>query len=642
MVVVNVREYDNKTHSNIRKVQCDVKDNMEKNFKCYSCNKTYVSVFNLKYHIEANLNDEKHRQQIYQCALCGNYELFTLASDLRIHFLKFHKDKCVFCVTCGKFFVEKEALKAHISSIHERNHKCDTCGKSFSQAGYLKFHIKTIHEGQKDYECGYCGKTFSESKRLDKHIHTVHKGQKDYKCEPCGKSFSTKNALKYHVGGAIHEKIKDQKCIICGKIFFRKGYLKIHSLSHDEHKDLKKDSSSTIISRQGCDLCEKSFLNLKKHIRLFHETPKEYLCDACKKSFTSSRHFRRHNSTIHKSDPLRSHKCDSCKTSFSKEEHLSNHMDLVHDGKKIFICETCDKIFPSSMYLRRHNRRHQMKHHCQACGRSFFQEIDLQNHIHSVHEGEEHNKYECYLCSKLFSREIILENHISVVHDGNADHKCENCSKTFSSVQNLRKHISKKQCKVTVDEGQKSIKCKSCGKSFTSIYYLKDHIHTIHDEYKENKCDICDKDFPSLVRFRKHNLIFHRNSEIIETADEKSNYLANGIKMEEITEHGILESEINSILNNLTEENIEDIKTKDSRINSQPVEIIMVHEGGKSYFQNILKAPNTVTLSDIKNDEKYRYYVKTLEEGLECFEFCDDDFKILPMIENKIILKCYS
>ena len=40
----------------------------------------------------------------------------------------------------------------------------------------------------------------------------------------------------------------------------------------------------------------------------------------------------------------------------------------------------------------------------------------------------------------------------------------------------------------------------------------------------------------------------------------------------------------------------------------------------------------------MKNDEKYRYYVKTLEEGLEFFEFCDDDFNILSMIENKIIL----
>ena len=64
------------------------------------------------------------------------------------------------------------------------------------------------------------------------------------------------------------------------------------------------------------------------------------------------------------------------------------------------------------------------------------------------------NKYEYYLCSKLFSREIILENHISVVHDGNADHKCENCSKTLSS-QHLRKHINKEQCKVDVDENQK-------------------------------------------------------------------------------------------------------------------------------------------------------------------------------------------
>ena len=55
--------------------------------------------------------------------------------------------------------------------------------------------------------------------------------------------------------------------------------------------------------------------------------------------------------------------------------------------------------------------------------------------------------------------------------------------------------------------------------------------------------------------------------------------------MKEITEHWIIELEMNSILNNLslTEENIEDIETKDLRINSQLVEIIMVGEGGKSY-----------------------------------------------------------
>ena len=272
------------------------------------------------------------------------------------------------------------------------------------------------------------------------------------------------------------------------------------------------------------------------------------------------------------------------------------------------------------------------------------------NLLIAVHdERKENKKYECYLCSKLFSQETTLESHISTAHASNIHQKCENCQKSFSSPIILKRHIKKRQCKDTVNEGQKSTKCKSCGKSSATIYYSKEHIGAIHEEHKINKCDICDKTFPSLVHCRKHNLIFHNNSEIKtdqNMAKKKKYFGNNGRKMEEIItdeQQWIVESEINSILNNLTEENIEDMETKYSRINSQLVEIIMVCEGGKSYFQYILKAPNTVTLSDTKNDdEKYKYYVKTLEEGLEFFEFCDDDFKILPMIENKIILKCYS
>ena len=215
--------------------------------------------------------DKKYRQ-LFECALCVGsnptsdknffiFELFKEASDLRIHFLKVHQDKCRSCVSCDKIFVEKEALKNHISTIHERI---------------------------KDYKCDTCSKTFNISKSLKQHIHTVHEGHRDYKCEPCGKSFSTTNSLKKHIL-AVYEGRNDQKCTICGKIFSRKGYLKIHSLSHVNDEE-KRDFSSI---REGCDLCEKSFLNLKKHIRLFHETPKEFSCDACDKSFTSSRHFRR-------------------------------------------------------------------------------------------------------------------------------------------------------------------------------------------------------------------------------------------------------------------------------------------------------------------------------------------------------------
>ena len=121
----------------------------------------------------------------------------------------------------------------------------------------------------------------------------------------------------------------------------------------------KKDSSSTISTREGSDLCEKSFFlknkNLKNTFNHFMKLQKNFYVMHLERVLLHPGIF-----VQHKSDPLFSHKC-----------------------------ETCDKKFPSSMGLRRHNQNPQMQHHCQACGKSFFHEIDLQNHIHSIHEGEE-------------------------------------------------------------------------------------------------------------------------------------------------------------------------------------------------------------------------------------------------------------
>ena len=79
------------------------------------------------------------------------------------------------------------------------------------------------------------------------------------------------------------------------------------------------------------------------------------------------------------------------------------------------------------------------------------------------------------------------------------------------------------------------------------------------------------------------------------------------------------------------------------------VKMITINEeqGRSSYVRNIPKYGPSVTLEDIKNHmpkkgQKCEYYVKTIDdEGDLGFIHCDNDFTMLPMIEDRIVLECY-
>ena len=65
-----------------------------------------------------------------------------------------------------------------------------------------------------------------------------------------------------------------------------------------------------------------------------------------------------------------------------------------------------------------------------SCCKSFSQEEDLNDHIHSVHVGQE--DHGCDLCGISFSQEDELNDHFNTVHEGHRDHKCDSCGKVFS------------------------------------------------------------------------------------------------------------------------------------------------------------------------------------------------------------------
>ena len=86
----------------------------------------------------------------------------------------------------------------------------------------------------------------------------------------------------------------------------------------------------------------------------------------------------------------------------------------------------------------------------------------------------------CNHCEKSYSSFQNLKRHIKYVHEGVKDHVCIQCKKSFSDAANLKRHVK------TVHEGQKDHKCETCGKEFGELSKLKRHTKTVHEGQKNN------------------------------------------------------------------------------------------------------------------------------------------------------------
>ena len=94
---------------------------------------------------------------------------------------------------CGKRFPNRDTLKAHITTDHEK--KCFTCGVKFGTILRLTQHVRqsghdqprlatnrtnvaqSMREQGKDYKCGACGMTLFSSQKLKMHVMIMHRGK---------------------------------------------------------------------------------------------------------------------------------------------------------------------------------------------------------------------------------------------------------------------------------------------------------------------------------------------------------------------------------------------------------------------------------------------------------------------------------
>lgn len=206
---------------------CDKSNN--KPFKCPNCPKSFRSSAHLKYHSEEHLEAGK-----FACDICSKE--FSKKAVLLKH-RKLHSKQKNKCEKCNAEFKDDACFKEHLKK-HENifRHKCKVCNKTFNSKSSLKKHESVIHspKSAKSFPCENCGKKFLYKSALNAHLKT-HKTVKDILvCEECNQTFTNSKSLGRHLEN--HRKNIKYECSICNISSLRKDNIVRHLRNVHEHK----------------------------------------------------------------------------------------------------------------------------------------------------------------------------------------------------------------------------------------------------------------------------------------------------------------------------------------------------------------------------------------------------------------------
>uniref|UniRef100_A0A8D8JN17 Transcription factor grauzone n=1 Tax=Culex pipiens TaxID=7175 RepID=A0A8D8JN17_CULPI len=278
------------------------------------------------------------------------------------------------CEDCDIVVEDLSKLEAHHKEVHKRGWYILCCRRKLSNRTNMMEHMDW-HENPKAYHCEFCNKNYKGKSSLAMHMTLSHSREEElvYKCDLCRQSFALQHMLKRHM--TQHEKAP---CPECGKVLANKGALRSH----------QKNMHSDVDRRMICDTCGQEFLN-----------------KVC---------FERHVLEHAGIDSLQRFQCHICQRWLRGERGLHFHLQYTHyDREKTHICDICNKPYPTSRALYRH----------QAI----------------VHVAE---KYECEFCGAKFKQPQNLKEH-RTIHTGEVLYSCEYCDKSMNSRANFYVHIKK-------------------------------------------------------------------------------------------------------------------------------------------------------------------------------------------------------
>ena len=233
--------------------------NTKLTYLCYICNAKIARKDGLKLHIETVHEGKKP----FKCDLCKTNQGFRYPSGLKSHLREVHgsprEKKLLPCEICKKGFTSQQALRIHVSAVHEgkKPFKCDTCGTCFPYKCDLKSHVEAVHLELKPYVCSECPYKCYQKRDLMNHFEKVHEGKES---KPTKQKYDKKDKASHEDEKSFNVKPL-LKCNLCGFNTELSMDLKKHLSNHATMKPL------------FCAMCDSDFkekIKLKQHIELVH------------------------------------------------------------------------------------------------------------------------------------------------------------------------------------------------------------------------------------------------------------------------------------------------------------------------------------------------------------------------------------
>lgn len=205
--------------------------------------------------------------------------------------------------------------------------------------------------------------------------------------------------------------------------------------------------------RYACCYCSKvfsKFLNYKKHTKRIHSVNIEHkrvTVDAELKRVTIEDSIesdadgqKKGVDGVTNIDGKRWFVCQTCQTSFESCEELEIHLQLSCDKPKSLSvqCNICHQFLQTPAALSMHLKRHSALRLfvCPFCNESYKNTNQFREHV----QCHNHNGfYPCKYCDKKFEQYAAVRKHMRITHSSEL-FVCHECDKCFKSKYKLKEH----------------------------------------------------------------------------------------------------------------------------------------------------------------------------------------------------------